>query len=143
MLCACTLINNSDINHDSKEIRKTLLTIASLARQNKYEIISREYCFKSITIIPSLDQDGILRLSNQNEKISYLKRYFSEEKIVISEDSNNVYISYPIVEINKDIAKDNLENLIIDKYTFRWRDIVFKKEEEKFLIYQIYFDSSQ
>ena len=108
------------------------MIVADLANQNKFEIISREHCCNSIAIIPSLDQDSISKLSHQNEKISYLKRYFSEYEIVISEN-NNIYISTPITELNKEINKKNHENLVLDKFTFRWCDIVFKKELEDYL----------
>ena len=40
----------------------------------------------------------------------------------------------------KEINKKNHGNLVLDKFTFRWCDIVFKKEKDKYLIYQIYSD---
>ena len=139
ILCSCIPTSKSETYNDSKKIRETLLIVADLANQNKFEIISREHCCNSIAIIPSLDQDSISKLSHQNEKISYLKRYFSEYEIVISEN-NNIYISTPITELNKEINKKNHENLVLDKFTFRLCDIVFKKEKDKYLIYQIYSD---
>jgi hypothetical protein len=141
ILYSCIPASMSEEKYDSNEIRKTLLIVADLASQNNYELISRDHCCNSITIIPTLDQDEILTLSNQNEKISYLKKYFTEGKLIISENNHDIYISNPIKELNKEFTKSDHKNLALDNSTFRWQDIVFKKEKNKYLIYQIYSDT--
>ena len=117
-------------------VAKSIKEIIRLHDEKKYDEISYEYCKSNIIIRGSLDQDGIMNVSNISDKSHYIKKLLDSEFII----NNNQLSDYKTLASAKKMKFD-----IIDHKKIRWNDIIFEydKNSHIYVISGFYLSSSQ
>jgi hypothetical protein len=132
--CTTDIPNNTHIRNDL--MFTSINEIIRLYDEKKYDEISNKYCKSNIVIRGSLDQDGIMNVSNTSDKSYYLKKLLDSEFII----NNNQLSNYKILATTK-----NMEFDLIDHKKIRWYDIIFEYDQKshKYVISGFYLASSQ
>jgi len=132
--CSNGIKNDTQIRNDL--VTKSIKNIIRLYDEKNYDNISNQYCSAKIMIRGSLDQDGIMYVSNTYNKSYYIKILLSSDFII----SNNQISNY------KKLSYSNILDLdVIENNKIRWHDIIFEYNEKshKYVISGFYLDSSQ
>ncbi|MFN4873013.1 MAG: hypothetical protein ACK40T_10665 [Akkermansiaceae bacterium] len=132
--CVTGDTNNAQIRYNL--VAKSIKEIIRLHDEKKYDEISDKYCKSNIIIRGSLDQDGIMNVSNISDKSYYIKKLLDSEFII----NNNQLSDYKTLASAKKMNFD-----IIDHKKIRWNDIIFEydKNSHIYVISGFYLASSQ